>query len=75
MVTEFSGLDEMGNGEEGAKHDAYSTHDDVGDTEEGVLASHYGAARDDDGFRAAVFGNIKFLKGEVVSSIERSLVG
>jgi hypothetical protein len=59
VITQFAGFDEMGGGEECAEHDADAADDDVGDAEEGVLAAHYGAGADYDGFCAAVFGYVE----------------
>ena len=59
MVTQFPGSDEMGDCEERAEHNADSCHNDVGDTEEGVLAAYHGACGDNDGFCAAVFSYVK----------------
>jgi len=49
----------MGDGEECAEHDADACYDNVGDTQEGVLATHGGSRRDDDGFGAAVFSYVE----------------
>lgn len=59
MVAQLPGTDQMRDCEEGAEHDADAADDDVGDAEEGVLAAHYGAGGDDDGFRAAIFGDVE----------------
>jgi hypothetical protein len=59
MVSEFSRLDEMGDGEQGTKHYADTADDDVGDAQEGVLAAHDGSRRDYDGFCTAVFSYVK----------------
>jgi len=55
VVAELAWLDEMRDGEERAENDADAAYDDVGDAQEGILAAHDGAGRDDDGFCAAVF--------------------
>ena len=49
----------MRDSEEGAEHDADSSHDYVGDAQEGVLTAHYGAGADYDGLCAAVFGYVE----------------
>lgn len=59
MIAQFSRLNEMCEGEEGAEHDAEAADNDVGDAEEGVLAAHDGAGADYDGLCAAVFGHVE----------------
>src|SRR6266536_5138919 len=59
MISQFTRFDEMSDGEEGTEHDTDSTDDDVGDSEEGVLAAHYGAGADYDGFGTAVVGYVE----------------
>ena len=59
VVTQLARLDQMRDCEERAENDADSSYDHVCDAEEGVLATHYGTCRDDDGFRAAVFGYVE----------------
>jgi hypothetical protein len=44
----------MGGGEDGTKQDAEATHDNVGDAEEGVPATHDGAGGDQDRFGPTV---------------------
>lgn len=59
MVAQFSRLDKMSDSEEGAEHDADTSHDNVSDAQEGILATHYGAGADYDGLCAAVFGYVE----------------
>ena len=66
MVAEFSGLDQMRDCEEGAEHDADAADDYIGDAEEGVLAAHDGAGRDDDRFGATVVGYVEVCKKSVI---------
>lgn len=49
----------MGDGEEGAEHYTDATYDNVCDAQEGVLAAHDSARRDNDRFGAAVFGYVE----------------
>lgn len=49
----------MGDGEEGSKHDADCCYDYVGDSEERILAAHNSAGANNDGFCAAIFGDIE----------------
>ena len=78
MVAQFPRLDKMRDSEEGAEHDADSSHDYVGDAQEGVLTAHYGAGADYDGLCAAVFGDVEIcmaLGGAEVKSGERTYGG
>ena len=59
MVAQFSGLDQMCDCKECAENNADACYDDVGDSEEGVLAANYGTRGDDDGFRATVFSDVE----------------
>jgi len=66
MVAQFPRLDQVCDGEERAEHDADPCYSYVGDAEEGVLAAHYGARADYDGFCAAVFCYVEIYGGLVV---------
>ena len=70
MVAEFSGFDEVRDGEERAEHDADATDDHVGDAEEGVLTAHYGSSGDDDGLCAAVFGYVEIWRKGISLVVE-----
>ena len=68
----------MRDSEEGAEHDADSSHDYVGDAQEGVLTAHYGAGADYDGLCAAVFGYVEIcmtLGGAEVKASGRTYGG
>lgn len=54
----------MGRGEEGSQNDADATDHHVSDSEEGVLATHNGAGRDENGLGTTVSGDI-----EICSSV------
>lgn len=43
MVAQLPRSDQVRDGEQGAEHDADAGDDDVGDSEEGVLAAYHGA--------------------------------
>lgn len=55
MVTKFSWSDEMSDRKENTKNDTNATNNNVGDTQEGILASHNGFGGDNHGFGAAIF--------------------
>jgi len=59
----------MCNCEDRTEHDADAADDYVGDAEEGVLAAHYGACGDYDGFRAAVFGYVEIWGERELGSV------
>lgn len=52
-------MDEMGDCKDSAKKNAYTTDDNVSDTEERVTSSHDSAGTDDDGLGALVKGRIE----------------
>ena len=43
MISQFSGLDEVGSGEEHSQDDADTSYDEICNSEEGVLAAHHSA--------------------------------
>jgi len=55
VVAQFTGFDEMGDGEEGAEQDAETSYHYVSDPEEGITSSHYCTCGNNDGFCAAIF--------------------
>lgn len=59
VVAQFPRLDQVCNSEDHAEHDADACYDDVGDSEEGVLASDDSAGRDDDRFCSTVIGYVE----------------
>ena len=59
MIAEFSGLDQVRGGEDGAEDDADATDDDVGDSEEGVAAAHDAAGGNENGLGAAKLGHLE----------------
>ena len=60
MIAQLTGLDQMSDCEERAKDDADSCYDDVGDAQEGILATDNGSGGDDDGFSSAVLSDVEF---------------
>jgi hypothetical protein len=60
-------FDELSNGEESAQEDAQTTHDDVGDTQEGISTAHDGACRDQYRFGTIVYGDGEILMTRGVS--------
>ena len=59
MIAQFPWPDEMRDGEKRAKYDADSCYYNIGDAEEGVLATDHGAGGDNNRFCAAILGYVE----------------
>jgi hypothetical protein len=59
VVAKLAGLDEVGDGEEYAEKNADSCNGNIGNSEEGVPASHDGARADEDSLCSTIFGNVE----------------
>ena len=55
MIPKLPRLDQMRSQEHRSEQDANTANNEVRDAQERVLAAHYGARGDEDGFCAAVF--------------------
>ena len=59
MVAKLARLDKVSDSKERAEKNADSCNDDVGDTEEGVLATHHGTSTDDNSLSSAILGYVE----------------
>jgi hypothetical protein len=59
VVAKLARLDKVSDSKERAEKNADSCNDDVGDSKEGVFATHHGAGADEDSLRAAILGNVE----------------